>query len=1174
MTRSLRLLAVFLVCLTVSGALAFGKPAPPTVDTPLYDCATRVFVRGFDPGATLKVYLSGSLEGTRTGATSYGRWVTLNRPLQGGEKVEVTQEVGGLESDRFVVPHVVEPDPAPLIRFELPVVACARGGRVHNVLPGEIDVAAENGDVLAHYADNYGGFATEFSRPLVSGEWIKARVQHCRIGQAESARFPVAGLYGEGAADLPTPTIKADTAIECRESVLVENMIPGAVANVYDVQPGGTPQLLGEGIATGKSAWVTLNAPTDPSWRLQARQRLCNVPSGWSPMVRPIPLSALDPPTVEAPIWAGQSHIYIRVPVSAPTTITVDGGTVRKDVEVYGRMRVNVTDPFRAGERVSAFYTVCGTDSPPAPDVVVLEPPRQLPPPQVGFPLFACGRIAPISGLIDKAEVRIYIDNTEVYRGAANGATGSFAIGHMLRSGEEVTATQHIGSIASQPSTAVVVFDAPSLDPPTIEEPLAECQRAVVVHDVVPGAIVTLYVNGTPFASDEAGGSTITIETFPLHQGWEVQVRQQLNACQESAMSSRVPVNPFNEESLAIPPTIVEPVYACQTSILVTNLTPGIELDVYLDGFWKKRVPVSATEQAIGIQPQLRENQRIQVFPIGCGRAATGQPSSVVSVRPPVLPPPVLHNPIFNGDKYVVVSDVPRDALILIRNDSGDQIGAGMGSPPLTKAFLWQAPSTGEELTAEASLCGSPSGPSNTVEVRADREPLPHDATVSYFWLSPSSKGQAVLHISGRNIYQGSTIRMDGQVYPTFPGTQFIPDLGKDADTLGTPIDTIGSVIALVHTSRHGVRFVGGQLIEISVLNPGGDSEDLRHHDRQAMGGYIAFYRVPLSMAQLDSDGDGLTDVEEQPGATPDLSALGANPHRQDVFVEADWMVQRDAKSNVTCTHEPNAKSFEMVVEAFRGAYVINPDGSRGIHMYVDYGQSGGRGGDELAHHSTIAFNASDGADVLYSHFYNNDFDANRRGLFHYCVFGHDQPGVNAGASGIAYYRSDQFMVTMINTKGVSNKKWINDVAGTFMHELGHNLNLTHGGDTLTNWKPNYQSIMSYTYQFIGIPMDCQTESDGVYDFSYGPLADLDERSLDENDGICDSVGLDWSNDGDTTDTGLRFNINSDTPHSYNSTSGVNQPLFNEYVDAATTESNQSLHDFCDWCYLTLDEVK
>ena len=1173
MARSVRLPAILIVGLVVFAGLGIAKPAPPTVITPLYDCATRIFVRGFDPGATLRVYLGGSVEGTLTGATSYGKWVTLNRRLQAGEKVEVTQEVGGVESERFVVPHVAAPDPAPLIRFELPVVACARGGLVHNVLHGEIGVVAENGDVLAHYADNHGGFATEFSRPLVRGEWIKAEVQHCRLGQEESARFTAAGIYGEGAADLPTPLIKADTAIECREQVLVKDMIPGAIANVYDVQPGGTPQLLGEGIATGKSAWVTLNAPIDPSWRLQARQRLCNVASGWSPTVRPIPLSALEPPTVEAPIWAGQSHIYIKVPVSAPTTITVDGNPVRQNVEVSGRARVNVTDPFQAGDRVSAFYTVCGTDSPPAPEIIVIEPPTELPPPQVGFPLFACGRVVPISGLIDQAEVRIFVDNNEVYRGQATGATGSFSIGHMLRSGEEVSASQHIGPIPSPRSAAVVVFDAPTLDPPTIEEPLVECQRAIVVHDVVPGAIVTLYVNGAPFASTEAGASSITIGTFPLHQGWEVRVKQQLNACQESAQSARVPVDPFNEEALSIPPKIVEPLYACQRSILVTNLTPGIELDVYINGIWKKRVAVSAAEQVIGMQPQLRENQRIQVFPIGCGRAATGQPSAIATVQPPGLPPPRLHGPIFNGDKYVVVTDVPRDALILIIDASGDPIGAGMGTPPLSKAFLWQTPRTNGELHATASLCGSPSGSSNRIPVRADRDPLPHDATVSYFWLSPSSDGQSVLHISGRNIYQGSTIRMDGHAVPTFPGTQYTPDFGKDLNTLGTPIDTIGSVIALVHTSHLGTRYVGGQLIEISVENPGGGTGNLRHHDRQAMGGYTAFYWVPLSNAQLDSDGDGLLDTEEQPGATPDLSALGADPHRQDVFVEVDWMVQRDASGKVTCTHEPNPKSFEMVVRAFSQAWVVNPDGTRGIHMYVDYGQNGGRGGDELAHHDTIAFNASDGADVLYSHFYNNDFDRNRQGLFHYCVFGHDQPGVNAGSSGIARFQSDEFMVTMVNGAGINNQRWIDHVAGTFMHELGHNLSLGHGGDTGTNWKPNYQSIMSYTYQFVGIPDDCQTASDKVYDFSYGSLANLDERDLDEPDGICDSVALDWNDDGDRTDTNLSHNINGDTPRSY-TTAGITRPLLNEYVNATTWTSGQLLHDYCDWCYIMLDEVK
>lgn len=34
------------------------------------------------------------------------------------------------------------------------------------------------------------------------------------------------------------------------------------------------------------------------------------------------------------------------------------------------------------------------------------------------------------------------------------------------------------------------------------------------------------------------------------------------------------------------------------------------------------------------------------------------------------------------------------------------------------------------------------------------------------------------------------------------------------------------------------------------------------------------------------------------------------------------------------------------------------------------------------------------------------------------------------------------------------------------MHELGHTLNLKHGGIDHINCKPNYLSIMSYTRQF------------------------------------------------------------------------------------------------------------
>ena len=38
-----------------------------------------------------------------------------------------------------------------------------------------------------------------------------------------------------------------------------------------------------------------------------------------------------------------------------------------------------------------------------------------------------------------------------------------------------------------------------------------------------------------------------------------------------------------------------------------------------------------------------------------------------------------------------------------------------------------------------------------------------------------------------------------------------------------------------------------------------------------------------------------------------------------------------------------------------------------------------------------------------------------------------------------------------------------------FMHELGHNLGLDHGGDEDLNFKPNYISIMNYAFGATGL---------------------------------------------------------------------------------------------------------
>ena len=66
--------------------------------------------------------------------------------------------------------------------------------------------------------------------------------------------------------------------------------------------------------------------------------------------------------------------------------------------------------------------------------------------------------------------------------------------------------------------------------------------------------------------------------------------------------------------------------------------------------------------------------------------------------------------------------------------------------------------------------------------------------------------------------------------------------------------------------------------------------------------------------------------------------------------------------------------------------------------------------------------------------------------------------------------------------------------AGTIMHELGHNLDLSHAGlYRAPNCLPNYPSVMNYLYQTRGLT---DTAGNEHIDYSYGSLGPLNESSL------------------------------------------------------------------------------
>jgi len=261
-----------------------------------------------------------------------------------------------------------------------------------------------------------------------------------------------------------------------------------------------------------------------------------------------------------------------------------------------------------------------------------------------------------------------------------------------------------------------------------------------------------------------------------------------------------------------------------------------------------------------------------------------------------------------------------------------------------------------------------------------------------------------------------------------------------------------------------------------------------------------------------DTDGDGLLDGWEVLGVRDtDYRGLGASGVVPDVFVQIDWMAS-------THNHHPRAEAMQMIIDSFAAT---------GLNLHVDDGreEEGGEGHllpDPWTHIDFLTL------EPTFFEIRAANFSDKREGIYHYDIFAHRQP--NSCSSGISQIRGSNFLVTLGCAAGQIGSVY--DQAGTFMHELGHNLGLRHGGFQDLNYKPNYRSVMNYLFQF---PGTCGTVGftngltftpclDREYFYSFAGGADLDETCLDETLGVGDGP-IDWDGDGEL-DTCVMADIN------------------------------------------------
>jgi hypothetical protein len=144
-------------------------------------------------------------------------------------------------------------------------------------------------------------------------------------------------------------------------------------------------------------------------------------------------------------------------------------------------------------------------------------------------------------------------------------------------------------------------------------------------------------------------------------------------------------------------------------------------------------------------------------------------------------------------------------------------------------------------------------------------------------------------------------------------------------------------------------------------------------------------------------------------------------------------------------------------------------------------------------------------------------FPPESRPAYHYALFAHNSCAAGPGCGGACPKPADPSSAGLSELSGddliVSFGAYVDldipvrdvMVAGTLMHELGHNLLLRHSGDTdLPQNEPNYLSVMNPSYQFgIGETLLPGPYPTSPVDPSDGHRIDFSgENSLDEILGV------------------------------------------------------------------------
>lgn len=423
------------------------------------------------------------------------------------------------------------------------------------------------------------------------------------------------------------------------------------------------------------------------------------------------------------------------------------------------------------------------------------------------------------------------------------------------------------------------------------------------------------------------------------------------------------------------------------------------------------------------------------------------------------------------------------------------------------------------------------------------RRPAPRidDITCRMYRMGADGRVFMILLVHGANIDAGAQVYVGDVQQPSWLWRAISNRphmIATNPATLGYPIFHYGTLICPIAN-----LIPGDSIRNITIRNTDG---------RVSVNTFK--YKIADNLLTLDSDGDGLTDSAEVNGVDADrdgiididLRSAGAHPLHKDLFLEVDYMEGLQPAESVWRTSD----------SIFRNAPILNSDGTQGIVLHVDRGQ-GGVGysnGGRIPYYDYITFGDTvDCPPAVFAHITNcayfytlkaRHFDIKRLGIYRYCICGNY---IDVSYAPGQANRDDMIMITRNTNPMLSADQYAVGLVSLFIHEFGHTIGLYHGGRDGIQNKPNYNSVMNYSFNWEGIDLNCNhrdTESYRVFTYSQGMRKSLNENCLNEAEGVCDNIPVDWNGNGVNNETCVRARLSRDTAHTI-------------------------LYDHCDWNNLT-----